>query len=155
MPDRPSPEEVGKWHRWFAIECNNRAWTLAEAEQRSNAEDAELLACAYSAAYHWSQVGTAENAALAEMLLAQAHALLGHGDLALHYARRTFDWVAANSRPDWEVAFAHAILANAAHAAGDGALHAEHYAIAKLAGDALGAEDKAIFDATFRLIPPP
>lgn len=51
------------------------------------------------------------------------------------------------ARPAWEVAFA--------HAAGDNALHAEHDAKAKAAGDTLGEDDKSIFDATFRRIPPP
>jgi hypothetical protein len=35
MHDAVSPEELAKWTRWFAIECNNRAWRLAEAEERS------------------------------------------------------------------------------------------------------------------------
>ncbi|MCX6360664.1 MAG: hypothetical protein NT029_12690 [Armatimonadetes bacterium] len=73
----------------------------------------------------------------------------------MRYAVRTFDWVTAHERPAWEVAFAHAVLANAARAAGEKALYAERYRSAAELGAGLEPEDKAIFDATFRLIPPP
>lgn len=155
MPERRSDEEIRKWHRWFAVECNNAAWTLAERADRVEAEDAEMLSLAHASLHHWRQVGTEENAALGEMLVGQAHALLGHGAPAMRYAVRAFDWVTANGRPAWEVAFAHAVLANAARAAGESALYAERHRSAAELGAGLGPEDKAIFDATFRLIPPP
>ncbi len=54
-----------------------------------------------------------------------------------------------------EVAFVHAILANAAAATGDPKLHARHYSIAAKAGAALPGEERAIFDKTLRVIPKP
>jgi hypothetical protein len=54
------------------------------------------------------------------------------------------------------VAFAHAVLANAAAAARDRELHARHHAIAKSLGAALAdAEDRSIFEATFTVIRAP
>jgi hypothetical protein len=114
-----------------------------------------MLSVAHASLHHWRQVGTEENAALGEMLVAQVYALLGHGAPAMRYAVRMFDWVTANRRPAWEVAFAHAVLANAARAAGKRALYAERYRSAAELGAGLKPEDKAIFGATFRLIPPP
>src|SRR4051794_18303561 len=155
MQDQANEEEIRKWHRWFGVECNNRAWRLSEQPARSPAEDRELLNAAHAAAFHWSKVGTELHAARADMLLGQVHALLGHGDLAMRYARSAFDFVTSRDSPDWEVAFGHAILANAASAAGDRGAHARHYAIAKEMAARLGDEDRAIFDATFRRVPVP
>lgn len=153
MHDAIPEDELRKLHKHFAIECNNRAWRLSEAGRRSAAEDGEMLDAAHAAAFHWSKVGTDLHAARAAMLLAHVHALLGHGDVALRYARSTFDFVMERDSPAWEIAFAHAVLANAAAAARDGVNHAAHHAQAKTLGAALDDEDRAYFDAMFRTIP--
>ena len=155
MAQAPDPAELAKWQRWFAVECNNRAWRLAEQASRSAAEDEEMLHCAHAATLHWSKVGTELHKARATMLLGHVHALLGDGERALCYARHSFDYVESHDSPDWEIAFAHAVLANAAAAANERALHATHYDKAKALGEGLGADDRAIFEATFRAIPAP
>jgi hypothetical protein len=156
MPDMVSPEEVAKWNRWFAVECNNRAWRLAEQDARTRDEDEEMLHCAHAAALHWGRVGTDLHRNRAAMLLAHVHALLGDGANALRYARPAFAYVERNESPAWEVAFAHAVLANAAAAAHDRALHAQHYNAARELGAALpDPEDRSIFEATFRVVPAP
>jgi hypothetical protein len=74
----------------------------------------------------------------------------------MRYAQASFDFVMAHESPPWEVAFAHAVLANAAAAAGNNELHAKHYAIAQAEGDALpDAEERSIFEAMFRSVPAP
>lgn len=83
MADQPSEEEVRKWHRRFAVECNNRAWRLSEEETRSPAADTEMLNAAHAAALHWGKVGTEIHAARADRLLGHVYALLGHGALAM------------------------------------------------------------------------
>ncbi len=152
MHDGVAPEELAKWNRWFAIEANNRAWRLSESTLRTQAEDEEMLHCAHAAALHWSKVGTELHNARATMLLAHVHALLGL-PTALPYARRSFDYVESHDSPPWEVAFAHAVMANAAAAAGNRELHAKHYAAARERGAAIPEpEERAIFDATFRVV---
>ncbi|MGE5169681.1 MAG: hypothetical protein ACM3JC_04830 [Rudaea sp.] len=152
----PTADDATAWHRRFAVDCNNRAWTLAEAASRTPVENEEMLDAAHAAALHWRKVGTDLHVARATMLLAHVHALLGHGALAMPYARASFAFVTSHESPDWEVAFAHAILANAAAAAHDTPTHARHYARAKALAAALGdAEERAIFGATFCRIPPP
>jgi hypothetical protein len=154
MHDAIPEGELARFHKHFAIECNNRAWRLSEEPRRNPAEDAEMLDAAHAAALHWSKVGTELHRARAAMLLGHVHALLGHGDMALHYARESFDFVTERESPPWEVAFAHAVLANASAAACDGVNHAAHYAQAKALGATLEAEDRAYFDKMFRTIPP-
>jgi len=156
MPQTPADDSAAAWHRRFAVDCNNRAWRLAEAPSRTADEDAEMLDAAHAAALHWREVGTELHAARATLLLAHVHALLGHGALAMPYAREAFAYVTSHESPDWEIAFAHAVLANAAAAAHDTATHVRHYAQAKALGAALpNPEDRAIFDATFCRVPPP
>jgi hypothetical protein len=156
MADAPDPADVEKWQRWFAVECNNRAWRLAEQATRTPAEDEEMLHSAHAAALHWSKVGTELNQVRATMLLAQAHALVGDGPRALGYARPAFAYVTEHESEPWELAFAHAVMANAAAASQESSLHATHYARAKALGNALTDEEEhAIFEATFRVIPAP
>lgn len=156
MQEKVSPEEVARWNRWFAVECNNRAWRFAETPGRSAEEDEEMLHCAHAAALHWSKVGTGLHRARATMLLGHVHALLGNGAIAMGYAEASFAYVSSHDSPHWEVAFAHAVLANAAAAAGERDLHAQHYARAQALGAALeDAEDREIFEKTFRAVPIP
>src|SRR5882672_536068 len=157
MADAPAREDVQKWNRWFAVECNNRAWRLAEQVSRTPAEDEEMVHAAHAATLHWSRVGTELHQARAAMLLGQVHALVGDGKRALRYARESFAFVTARQdTPGWELAFAHAVLANAAAANDERSLHNTHYARAKALGSALtDDEERAIFEATFRTVPAP
>jgi len=157
MAEPPAPEDIRKWNRWFAVECNNRAWRLAEQALRTPAEDEEMVHAAHAAALHWSKVGTELHRARASMLLGQVHALVGDGRRALHYARESFAFVSArDDTPGWELAFAHAVLANAAAANDERSLHNTHYARAKALGSALtDDEERALFEATLRTVPAP
>ena len=152
MSEKPAEDDVRGWHRRFAVEANNRAWALTEKAELTAEEQTELLYAAYASAHHWSRIGTEEHSARAQLLLGRTHALLGHGPLAMTYARAAFDWIVSRGGEPWEIAFAHAILADAAAASGDSQLHAQQYAEAKAVGDSLDEEDRRIFLATFRLI---
>ena len=156
MREAPQDANPDGWHRHFAALANDRAWTLAE-QRRDGRDDAELLAVAHASAWHWEAVGTPLQRLRARMLLAQVHALVGHGATALAYAedmRREF--LARPDTPDWKLAFVHAIHAHAAHAAGDAQRHAESY---RRASEALAAiadvEDRELVARTFRQVPVP
>jgi hypothetical protein len=156
MADNPSPEELARWHRWFAIECNNRAWQLADQPTRTDAESDALLNAAHAAALHWSHAGNELNDARARMLLAHAHAACGNGQLALRYAHASHAYIMSIDSPDWEIAFSHAVMAHAAATAGAVDLHAAHYRAARTAADAIvDPEDKAVFEKSFAAIPSP
>jgi hypothetical protein len=156
MSQPPSAEDQARWHRWFAVECNNRAWHLADQASRTAAEADEMLDAAHAAALHWAQVGTPLNHARAQMLLGHVHALLGHGALAQRFARASHAHLTSIDTPDWEIAFSHAVMANAAAAAHDAEAHRRHHAAARAAGDAIAdGADRTIFEATFARIPTP
>jgi hypothetical protein len=154
MDEKPTQEMIDRWHRWFAVECNNGSWGLAATAGLTLDEGRDMLYMAYASAYHWSKVGTPVHGARAEMTLAHAHALLGHGDMALHYARRCLGFFEENGGEDWDLAFAHAEMAHAAAAGGDAELHARHYATAKAMGEAIrDDEDRRVFLEEFSRIP--
>src|SRR5262245_54355706 len=152
VPDKPDP---ALWHRYFAIECNNRAWDLSVAA-RSAAEDEEMLNAAHAAAFHWQIAGNELNHMRAKMLLAEVHASLGLGKLALVYASEVCRYFLSREMPDWEIAFTHVVRAHAAHAAGDAALHRSAYeesvrAIAAIKDQA----ERVIVEKSFALVPRP
>jgi len=151
-----SPEELTELHRWHAVECNNLAWSLSEQPSRTPAQDEEMLDAAHAAAFHWGKVGTELTHAHAKMLLGHVHAVLGHGQTAWAYARAAYDYISTHEPADWEIAFAHAVLAHAAYADEDPNLHLRHYTRAEELGNVIAdAEDRAIFSTTFILIPRP
>ncbi|HYT39628.1 MAG TPA: hypothetical protein VEN99_08970, partial [Acidimicrobiia bacterium] len=112
-------EETEQWHRRFAIDLFNRSWDLLEQTDRSPDDDAEMLAAAFGSAWHWRQVGTAENRALADHQIAKVASHVGQPALALHYARRTLEAVELAHFGDWQVAAAYEGMARACTAAGD------------------------------------
>ena len=65
MTEPPNSEEIKKWNRWFAVECNNAAWELIEKVKRTDDENTAMLNAAYSASFHWSAIGTNVNRARA------------------------------------------------------------------------------------------
>ena len=154
--EQPGDEDIAQWHRWFGSQNNNRGWALAEQLLLDEVQRRELLFVAYAGAFHWSNVGTTVHVARAELLLTRAHARNGHGDLAMHYARCAFDFITTHESEAWELAFAHAGIAEAAAAQGEVSAHRNFYASAKALGDALTDEgDRAVFFASFDRLPVP
>jgi hypothetical protein len=157
MPKAPTELTPEAWHRFFAIEANNLAWTLAELPQRSDTQMLEMMDAAHASVWHWSIIGTELHRMRGAMLLAQVHALAGDGPGAIAYARDMSEWFLARSEtPDWEVAFAHAIHAHAAHVAGLKAEYKRSYELARTSVEGIaGAEDKEIVLRTFAQVPKP
>jgi len=154
MQDQPTQEQIDQWHRWFAIRCNNDSWDLASKPDRTPVEDRDMLYLAYASAFHWSKIGKPINDARAELALAHMHALLGHAELSLKYAQHCLDFFENNDCEDWDLAFAHAEIAQAAALLGDVSLHTKHYKEAQRRGNAIQGEvDRRIFLEEFARIP--
>jgi hypothetical protein len=112
-------EEAARWHRRFAVELFNRSWDLLEMPERSGDDDAEMLAAAFASAWHWKQIGTAENVALGDHQIAKVASHAGQPALALHYARRALEAIEIGRFGDWQVAAAYEGMARACAVAGD------------------------------------
>jgi hypothetical protein len=156
MPTDPSPEDEPKWRRRLGSGANNRGWELSEKHARTREEDDEMLNAAHASAYLWSTIGTVHNAALAQLLLGQVHALLGLAATASRYAAAALEYFAHRDSAAWELAIAHAVAANAAHCAGSADAHRAHYAAAEQALQSITAgEERQIVLATLRIVPRP
>lgn len=117
----PTAGEVSaSWHRSQAVDANNSTWELLDRPERTAAEDDDLLQRAYAAAYHWARAAGSgpANAARASWLISRAHVVLGHGDLALHHARRCMEQCRAADLADFDLAYAHEATARALAALG-------------------------------------
>ena len=150
MPNQPADNSLAAWHRYFAVEYNNRAWELS-IQVRNPMEQEEMLNAAHASALHWAEVGTELNQMRATMLLAEVHALLGMGKSALAYASRMRDFfLNQDDTPDWEIAFTHVIHAHAADVAGEIEVYENAYSEAQSALDAIAdPADRKTVQQTF------
>lgn len=72
--------------RALAVRLFNHTWELLEASTRGPAEDRAMLAAALASRLHWQGIGTAENEAAGDWLVAHVASHLGYADLALDFA---------------------------------------------------------------------
>ncbi len=148
--------EMTESHRQHAMECNNLAWALSESTHRTPLQNDEMLHAAHASAYHWARIGTDLHRARARMLLGTRPCCARDGHDCLGVRQESFEYLAAHNPPDWEMAFAHAVLAHAAFAAGEVDLHRRHFASANELGRAIAdPEDREIFFKMFNVIPAP
>lgn len=84
MPE--APLDIAKAHRWFAVECNNAAWTLLELPTRTAEETERLLHAAHAAVLHWAAVGTPVHRLRGLSLLATAYTAAGRTEEAIRWA---------------------------------------------------------------------
>jgi uncharacterized protein YndB with AHSA1/START domain len=107
----------GGWHRSQAMAANNSTWDLLDGRALTPAEADDLLSRAYTALYHWQRASgaTSVNLARASWLISRCHAVLGHGELALHHAERCATHVAeaGDAAADWDHAYVHEAAARA------------------------------------------
>jgi hypothetical protein len=154
MPgDKPYPlsddqdRELGIW-------CFNRTWELIEKEDRTPADDEEVLLTAFASQFHWSRAGTAIHLARSEWQVARVCGLLGRYDEAVLRSRRCLEMTEATMIGDFDLAFAYEGMARSLALAGE---VEEARAFAERAANA-GAqiadeEDRQIFMADLATLP--
>ncbi len=86
MTDNQPPFDLNRAHRWFAVELNNLAWDVVEADSRTPDEMELMIHAAHGACYHWLQVGNILNHQRAQNLLAHAYLTAGEVNAALRHA---------------------------------------------------------------------
>ena len=105
----------GALHRRLAVDANNATWELLGTQDRTDDQVDDALERAYAAAYHWRRAARRgpEHAARAAWLVSHTHAVLGHGDLALHHADRAMALTRDAGLCDFDLAYAHEARARA------------------------------------------
>lgn len=106
-------------HRQVAVELFNRTWELLDKDQRTDAEDAEMLTATFGSRYHWHQVGDAKNFSVSDWQVSRVACVLGYPDLAYEYGRRCLEGASAANLDSFYVGYGHEALARAARLAGN------------------------------------
>lgn len=80
-------------HRDFSVQCFNAAWELLDRQDRSSAEDLEMLLRAATSLWHWTQRAdvTPRSLSIGNWQMARVLALIGHGPLARQFGRACRD----------------------------------------------------------------
>jgi DNA-binding transcriptional MerR regulator len=107
--------------RRLAAALFNATWTLLEKEDRTRAEDDEMLHMAHASRHHWGRVAeaTPANFGRGEWQCSRVYATLGRSEPCLHHAQRYLDICQENDIADWDLAFAYEALARGYAVAGD------------------------------------
>ena len=110
-------------HRQLGVDLYNYTWTLLESENRTRADDDELLNATHASAYHWSRAAGVgpQNAARSQWQISRVNAVLGRGEAALYHAERCFELCTENAIGDWDLASAYEALARAHQLTGNDA----------------------------------
>lgn len=115
--------------RRLAVDLFNHVWALLRREERTVAEDDEMIHAAHASRHHWAEVGTVVNLARGEWQCSRVYATLGRAEPALHHARRCLELCEAHPADleEFDLPFAYEALARAHAVAGDRA-EAERWA---------------------------
>ena len=105
--------------RRLASELFNHVWTLLDVEDRTVAQDDDLVHAAHASRWHWGRVGGPEQCAVGEWQCSRVYAVLGRGPEALHHARRCLELSVQDGVDDFVEASAHEAMARALAILGD------------------------------------
>lgn len=122
-------------HRKLAIDANNSTWDILglAPDQIDDAAAEEMTRRAYAAAYHWSRAADTSvvNEARADWLLAKVWLARGEGALALRHGSRCLAACERGSLVDFDLAYAHEVIARAEACLGNREAALRHREIAR------------------------
>ncbi len=106
-------------HRYFSTECFNRAWDLIDQEERTPAEEDEMLNLSIASLWHWTQRPdcTRKELSLGYWQVSRIYAITGRPENAVWYAERCLDVTEDAELPPFYLGYAYEALARAAMAA--------------------------------------
>lgn len=115
----PPTFDTARAHRFFSVECFNRAWDLIEKDPRSPEEDERMLMLSHASLWHWMEREdcTARNLSIGHWQLSRVHALLGQSGNSTRHAELSLQH--GVNEPPFYIGYAHEALARAAMVAGD------------------------------------
>lgn len=148
------PGSAIEWHRRFGGEAFSAAWAQIENEQRTPDDDLQMLPAAAASRWHKDYLGEPERSWLGDWQVAHVAALLGVGQLALAFARRSLAAAEAAGRTGWRLASAHEAMARASAIVGDAEDHRGHLDAARAAlAEEPDERDRAIIAGQIATVP--
>jgi hypothetical protein len=131
----------------------NRTWTLIE-KPRTSEEDREMLATAFASRLHWQGIGSDENLAVGDWLIAHVASRLGYADLALDFAAAAHERTVRAGLADWVLASSLEGLARAHAVAGHEDERDDYVARARQALESVDdVEDRELIESQIATVP--
>lgn len=146
MSDEPT-FDIEAAHRYFSTHCFNRAWDLIDQEQRTPAEEDEMLNLSLASLWHWTQRPDCTNKelSLGYWQVSRIYAITGRPENATWYAERCLEVTEDAELPPFYLGYAYEALARAAMAGRNKRQAMEYIAQARaLAADEANEEDKQL-----------
>ena len=114
-------EDEESAHRYFSVECFNRAWGLIDKPDRTQEEDEEMIRLSLASAWHWSQRPdcTTKNISISYWQTSRVYALLKQPDNARRYGQLCLEASQGEGIPPFYLAYAYEALARAEAVAGN------------------------------------
>jgi tetratricopeptide (TPR) repeat protein len=113
--------DVAAAHKYFSVECFNRAWKLLDQSERSAEEDEEMIRLSLASHWHWTQREdcTAANVSTAYWQTSRIYAVLGQAENARRYAHGCLDASQGEEVAPFYLGYAYEALARAEMVAGN------------------------------------
>jgi hypothetical protein len=127
----PSPDDVARWHRTMAPRLFNRTWELLDLDVRTSSDEEEMMAATFGQRYHWYQVGSALNKAVADWQVSRVMAVLGFAELAQRFGRHSLAICEGNDLSPFFTGYAHEAIARAADVMDDRLTRDQHILAAR------------------------
>ena len=102
-------------HKYFSVNCFNRAWDLIDKTDRTPEEDEELIRLSLASHYHWTQRDDYSNtkASIGFWQTSRVYALLGQSDNARRYGQLCLSASQGEEVPPFYLGYAYEALARA------------------------------------------
>lgn len=117
-----TPEfDLAAAHRYFAVECFNRAWDWIDKPNRTPEEDEEMLRLSLASTWHWTQRAdcTPTNLAVGLWQTARIYTLLGQVENARRYGELCLQAGQRQGAELFALGYAYEALARAEAVAGN------------------------------------
>lgn len=120
----------GSPHRELSASCFNAAWDLIDLDDRTPAQDDEMLALTMASYWHWTQRDdfAPTKASVAHWQISRVHALRGEGDMALGWGRKAVEALPDPVAEPFYAAYGFEAMARGAMVEGNRASAEEHLA---------------------------
>ncbi len=113
--------DLASANKYFSAECFNRAWDLIDKQDRSEADNVNMLALSMASLWHWTQRPdcTNENLSVAYWQVSRIFSLLHQPGNAQSYGELCLSVSKESSLPPYCLGYAYEALARAALLAGE------------------------------------
>lgn len=134
-------------HKFFSVECFNKAWDFIDKHPRTDEDNAEMTALSLASLWHWKQRPDCKpkNLSIGYWQVSRVFALSGNWESARYYGTQSLTH-AANEAPFYK-GYGHEALARAAMVAKDLPEMEQHFNIARdFAAQVTDPADRAVLE---------